>query len=102
MQVTAVVDGVFSDFSLAAQVFSMLAVLCYAVSFLLFLAYIVFHSLGRSRTLTMSLCLLAFSIGQWLWLLLFLLLLSLSSLLFVVVVVVVVVMTMIVQYRFIC
>lgn len=51
-----------TDFSLAAQAFSMLAVLCYAVSFLMYLAYIVFPSLGKSRALTMALCLLGFSI----------------------------------------
>ncbi|KAK7491929.1 hypothetical protein BaRGS_00016775, partial [Batillaria attramentaria] len=52
-----------TDFSLAAQAFSMLAVLCYAVSFLMYLAYIVFPSLGRSRPVTMALCLLGFSVG---------------------------------------
>nr|KAG5703267.1 hypothetical protein BaRGS_034178 [Batillaria attramentaria] len=51
-----------TDFSLAAQAFSMLAVLCYAVSFLMYLAYIVFPSLGRSRPVTMALCLLGFSV----------------------------------------
>ena len=59
-------DYAVSDFSLAAQAFSMLAVLCYAVSFLMYLAYIVFPSLGRSRSVTMALCLLGFSIGQYL------------------------------------
>lgn len=51
-----------TDFSLAAQAFSMLAVLCYAVSFLIYLAYIVFPSLGRSRPVTIALCLLGFSV----------------------------------------
>ncbi|KAL8625728.1 hypothetical protein ACOMHN_044003 [Nucella lapillus] len=51
-----------TDFSMAAQAFSMLAVLCYAVSFLLYLAYIVFPSLTKSRPLTMALCLLGFSV----------------------------------------
>ncbi|XP_076440738.1 uncharacterized protein LOC143280093 [Babylonia areolata] len=51
-----------TDFSLAAQAFSMLAVLCYAVSFLLYLACIVLPSLARSRPLTMALCLLGFSV----------------------------------------
>ncbi|XP_070194499.1 epithelial membrane protein 3-like [Littorina saxatilis] len=51
-----------TDFSMAAQAFSMLAVLCYVVSFLMYLAYIVFPSLSKSRPLTMALCLLVFSI----------------------------------------
>ncbi|XP_067678498.1 uncharacterized protein [Haliotis asinina] len=51
-----------ADFSMAAQAFSILAVMCYAVSFLLYLAYIVFPSLSKSRPITMGLCLLSFCV----------------------------------------
>ncbi|XP_041359266.1 uncharacterized protein LOC121375730 [Gigantopelta aegis] len=51
-----------ADFTMAAQAFSILAVMCYAVAFLLYLAYIIFPTLSKSRPITMGLCLLGFCV----------------------------------------
>ncbi|XP_064605362.1 uncharacterized protein LOC135470384 [Liolophura sinensis] len=52
----------YTEFTMATQAFSILAVVCYVSAFLLYLIYMMFPSLHQSRAATIGICLLGFSI----------------------------------------
>ncbi|KAK6171981.1 hypothetical protein SNE40_018394 [Patella caerulea] len=51
-----------TDFTMVSQAFSILAVMCYFVAFLLYMASVLLSSLHRCRPMIMALCLLTFCI----------------------------------------
>ncbi|KAL5016935.1 hypothetical protein ScPMuIL_006524 [Solemya velum] len=51
-----------AEFSMAAQAFSILSVMCYACAFVLYFLYLIFPTLHKSRPLMMGLCLICFSV----------------------------------------
>lgn len=51
-----------SDFNMAAQTFSILAIMCYICGLFLYIVYLSCQSLHKSRPITMGLCLLSFSV----------------------------------------